>query len=371
MNPHRSLRSLAWCLAVLLALGAAACGVDEYSPDPAEPGPPAPATSDLAFKDPADASVTSIDLTTSVEYDADLDEVRIFARVEDQDGNPLFSFNRYNFSVVLHPASAPRPIDPADTVLDIASSDARVVALVIDSSGSMSATVETGATRMQVAKEAAALFVDLMGPGDLTAIVDFDDEARILRQLTDDQEALKAEIDKFTASGATNLGGALIEAVRAVGTRPGKRAVVLLTDGDDTVDAVQGGPDVWMSDPTSTRYQGLELAKGNELVVFTVGLGADLSETGLADLRTFAEETGGEFFQAVTAQDLLTAFGVTVPSRIDALVPVETYELSFPNPVHPPAGMQLDVLFRVGTVFENANGVHRSVFDGTYTVGQP
>ncbi len=363
--PRRFLRPL---LPLLLA-AVAACGVEEYNPGPAQPGPAAPEVSVPVVDE---SSVTGVDLATSVEYDAGTGEVRVFARVEDQDGNALFSFNRYNFSVVLHPATAPRPVDPADTVLDIATSDARVVALVIDSSGSMGAGTETGQTRMQVAKEAAKLFVGLMAADDQVAIVDFDDEARILQQLTSDQTVLEETIDGFTASGATNLGGALIEAVRAVGTRPGRRAVVLLTDGDDTVDSVSGGPDVWMQDPTSTRYQGLQLAKERDLVVFTVGLGGDLSDIGKADLQTFADETGGEFFEAVTASSLLTAFGVTIPQRIEALTPIDTLELAFPNPFTLSGTLtSLDVPFVTNVTYANQNGTLRAVFSGTYTVTRP
>lgn len=356
-------------LALSLLLGLAACGVDEYDPGHAQPGPAAPEVS-VPVADESDT--TAVDLSTSVEYDAATDEVRVFARVEDQNGDPLFDLGPENFAVILNPGTAPRPVARDDLTIDIASSEASVVALVIDSSGSMSAVTETGQTRMQVAKEAAKLFVGLMGPDDLVAIVDFDDEARILQQLTNDQTALEETIDGFTASGATNLGGALIEAVRAVGTRPGRRAVVFLTDGDDTVDSVTGGPDVWMQDPTSTRYQGLQLAKERDLVVFTVGLGGDLSDIGKADLQTFAEETGGQFFEAVTAASLLTAFGVTIPQRIEALDPIDTLELTFPNPFSLTGTLtSLDVPFVTNVTYANRNGTLRAVFSGTYTVTRP
>ena len=158
------------------------------------------------------------------------------------------------------------------------------------------------------------------------------------------------------------------EAVRAVGTRPGKRAAILLTDGDDTVDSVSGGPDVWLNDSSSSRFQGLQLARDNNLVIYTVGLGQDLSETGLADLQTFATETGGTFFQAPTASALNTAFGVTIPAELDAQPPMETYLLTAPNLIPAVPGKELDVPIRISVRYENGIGELRAKFDGTYTV---
>jgi Mg-chelatase subunit ChlD len=355
---------LGWLAAVVLA----ACG-SEHAPDPLTAvGRESTAETDLAFKDPTDSLVTSIDLSTSLAYESDTNGVRIFALVRDQEGELVPGLNRHNFTVVLNPKTADRAVPPGDTALDMTASEERVVALVMDSSGSMTATTDTGLTRMQVAKEAGSLFVSLMSPGDRTSVVDFDDSARVVQQLTDDQDALQTAIAGFTAEGATNIGGALTEAVRAVGTRPGKRAAILLTDGDDTVDSVQGGPDVWLTDPSSTRFQGLKLSKESKLVVYTVGLGTDLSEQGLADLRTIASETGGTFFAAPTAADLLTAFGETIPGELDALPPMETYLLTFTNPVPRLPGKLIDVPVFISVEYENASGVHRSQFDATYTI---
>jgi len=161
----------------------------------------------------------------------------------------------------------------------------------------------------------------------------------------------------------------MTEAVRAVGARPGKRAAILLTDGDDTVDPVAGGPDVWLNDSASTRLQGLNLLRRSAMVVYTVGLGADLSPTGLADLQLIAQETGGEFFQALTATDLLDAFGTVIPAEIEALDPVRTYLLTFPNTVPPQLlGPAVTVAMVMNVVYENGLANHRAEFGTSYTV---
>ncbi len=464
MNALRTKRLL-YTLFVGLALTLGGCG-DEYDPSHASGGPPVPPLEDLAFKDPADTAVTSLDLTASAEYlppatndgcplaedpdsdgvfdvadlcpnesgpatndgcplstdpdndgvagsadlcpnesgpadnggcplpadpdndgvvgaadlcpnemgptpDAALGEVQVFARVLDQEGNLLESLNSFNFTVVLDPKGAPKAIPQEDiTVVPTVSQD-HVVALVIDSSGSMTTLIDPTTPRMLVARDAAKLFVSLMQGTDRTAVVDFDDNATVTQQLTgvEGQADLNKAIDALEAAGATNLGAAMTEAVRAVGARPGKRAAILLTDGDDTVDPVTGGPEVWLNDSSSTRLQGLNLLRKSAMVVYTVGLGGDLSPTGLADLQLIAQETGGEFFQALTASDLLDAFGSVIPAQIEALDPVRTYLLTFPNAIpQQAAGVPVTVPMLMNVVYENGIAVHRAEFGTSYTV---
>jgi len=355
--------------AVLCAL-VAACGSGESSPSPAQQSTPIDEAARLAFDDPFEAGVTSLSLSASADFNSSTGETRIFAAVRDQDGGSLidFDFNEYNFAVTMEPGTAPYTLDPAVTSLDRATVGDVVVAMVIDSSGSMSTTTETGQARIDVAKEAAGLFVGLMEAGDRTAVVDFDSSARTVQPLTDDQALLESAIDQFAADGATNIGAAVQEAVRAVGSYPGRRAVVLLTDGDDTVDTVTGGPEVWMQDSASTRFQGLKLAQQAELRVYTVGLGDGLSEQGLADLNTFASETGGSFFLAPTAASLLTAFQQTIPAELAQLPPQQTFVLSFESPVQHQDGKPITVPFRLAILYANANGTLGGKASGTYLV---
>ena len=66
MNALRTSR-LFYSLLVGLALTVGGCG-DEYDPSHASGGPPVPPLEDLAFKNPAETTVTSLDLTASAEY---------------------------------------------------------------------------------------------------------------------------------------------------------------------------------------------------------------------------------------------------------------------------------------------------------------
>lgn len=368
MKPNSTLRRAVTVLALAVCLGG--CGADESSSSPALQVAPAEGVPRPAFVDPFDDQVTAIRVSASGDFDEVAGRATVFVVVQDQGGQSLldFDFNAYNFVVTLNPATVPLTLDPAVTSLDRLTVGDSVVALVIDSSGSMEATTETGQTRMQVAKEAAKLFVSLMQPTDRTAVVDFDSQARTVQALTDDQALLNAAIDTFAASGATNIGGAVGEAVRAVGSRPGRRAAILLTDGDDTVDTVEGGPDVWLNDPSSSRNQALELVEQAGLRLYTVGLGDGLTDTGIADLQLFASRTGGRFFQAPTAASLRSAFQATIPDELRALPPQETFALSFVSPFQHQPGKALTVPFRVSVLYANANGVFADKTSGSYLV---
>lgn len=369
---RRTLRRVSLLLAAAALWFVPGCGVDETSPSPALQGAPVQGLPRPAFVNPADTQVTGLEVAASGEFDEAMGEVEIFTVVRDQDGNSLldFAFNEFNFTVTLNPGTAPFTVDPAVTRLDRATVGDVVVALIIDSSGSMEAREPplTGPTRMQVAQDAAKLFVEVMRPGDRTAIVDFSSDARTVQALTDDQARLNAVIDQFVPIGATNIGAAVGEGVRAVGNRPGRRAAILLTDGDDTVDTVVGGPDVWRNNPASSRYQALQLAQQAGLRIYTVGLGDGLTEQGLADLRAFADETGGKFFRAPTAASLLTAFRQTIPGELSQLPPQETFVLSFENPIGSPLGKTVDVPFRLAILYANANGTLGDKTSGTYRV---
>lgn len=366
-NAHRI---LPWITLLGVLLSACGGGGDGASPDPATPGTPATDTSSLAYKDLLDNATTSLSITTSGERDPATENVRIFALVKDQDGTPVFFLNKYNFGVQLNPGTAPRAVNPSQIVLSTEESSDRLVALVLDSSGSMAALdVNSGLTRLQAAQAAARLYVENMSDGDYAAVVTFSTTARIVQGLTNSKSSLIDAIDSLAPTDATNFGDAITSAVEAVGSRPGKRAMILLTDGDDTVDAkYSGDPSVWFGKADSTRYQGLLAAQTNDFRIYTVSLGVDISDIGKADLQTFADQTGGTYYAAPTTSSLETPFGQTIPGEIEALPPMETFVLTFPNPYPPTIGQSFDVPFRVLVSYQNANGALTRYNEGSYQV---
>ncbi len=399
MNIHRSLlRSRRIRQAVLLgsALVAAlcGCGVEEHSPGAARVPPPAQPVASGAFENPDDTTITSVQFDTSLElvedctdlgYDPlDPDCVFAFFGIRNQDADSLqdftapagipgfFEVNEQNFTVTLFPAVAPEIVDPASFSIGQAFRDNKVIGLIIDTSGSMESPAggTPTPTRLDVAKEAAKNFVDLMDSlgGDRTALITFNTNAQIVVPLTDDVDELKQAIDGLETTGSTNFGAAMSTAADALGVTPGKRAVLFLTDGNDESDPIDGGPDVWFGNDNSTRFQGLERVIDSELVVYTVGLGDGLGVDGIADLNRIADETGGSFFAAPTAADLDDAFTTTIPNEVESQPGLTAPFVAFPNPVDAVPGQRLSVPVFIELTFENGIAEHRDGSFVNYTI---
>ncbi len=162
------------------------------------------------------------------------------------------------------------------------------VVFAIDSSGSMEDNDATGAR-----KDATNSFIDRLAEGDRAAVVDFDHSARVYENLTTNKQALHDAVGKIDSSGGTNLSAAMSTAIGLItdssyeGDGRGK-FIVLLTDGDGSYD------DAW----TKT-------ASDNRITVFTVGLGASVSEDVL---KRIAGGTRGAYYHVNDAAKLLAVF---------------------------------------------------------------
>src|SRR5690606_8729578 len=82
---------------------------------------------------------------------------------------------------------------------------------------------------------AARLFFDRMGPNDRGALIAFGQTVQVVHDLTDDRDALRQALDGLSANGDTALYDGTVEAVAlAAGNPLGRRAVIIITDGEDT-----------------------------------------------------------------------------------------------------------------------------------------
>ncbi|MHB8375840.1 MAG: vWA domain-containing protein, partial [Dehalococcoidia bacterium] len=157
------------------------------------------------------------------------------------------------------------------------------VVLVIDTSGSMLGVP------LDRAKQAAAAFVNTLGPNDDVALVAFSDAVRApVPGFTRDRAALAAGIASLQAGGATVLYEAVQAAVLTARDSPAPRkAIVLLTDGqNDTTTS------------TATAAGSIGTAKNAGLPVFTIGFG-DQPDAGY--LQALSSATQGQYSAATTA----------------------------------------------------------------------
>jgi uncharacterized protein YegL len=164
------------------------------------------------------------------------------------------------------------------------------VILALDVSGSMA-----DQARLTYAREAAKRFLGQLRPGDRAAIVSFANDVHVNQPFTSDRALLTRAIDRLTAGGETALYDALSQSVTRVAqvaVPDARRAVVLLTDGEDTKSRTSVG-------------DAITAATRSDVPVYTIGLG---SESGAQVLQQIAADTGGRYYHAPAAQDLSTAF---------------------------------------------------------------
>lgn len=170
--------------------------------------------------------------------------------------------------------------------------------LVLDCSGSMDRVARRGEseTKLQAMQRAASRFVDLMRPGARTTLLPFGTAPQMPGPFRDDKAALQDALRRLKPVGQTALYEAAYNAVETLvaGRLPGRKAVVLLTDGMDT----SGRP--WRADDVVRR------AREEQISLHVLGFGGeDLNERVL---RQLAQQTGGSYHHARTAADLNRIF---------------------------------------------------------------
>jgi len=157
------------------------------------------------------------------------------------------------------------------------------LAILLDTSGSMR-------EQMKEVHEAAGSFVDTVREQDRALVATFDDKVFLIQDLTSDKAALKEAITSTEAIGATAVYDALHAAYRKLRGIQGRKAIVLLTDGDDT----------------SSQFgfeRILEEAKSESVIVYAIGLGGSFGP-GRNVIQSFPEETGGRAFFVRKASEL-------------------------------------------------------------------
>lgn len=170
--------------------------------------------------------------------------------------------------------------------------------LAIDCSGSMytndpfvsnSYGTSTSCERIN----ASAGFINNMNPTDKAAIVLFDSYAQLAQGLTSSKDSLIAALSQIRSSGGTSFDQAITKSVDVITSDHspsinGEDRVILLSDGESSV----------MNDT-------LDLAKNNHIKIHTVGLGSYSDDS---TLRRISEYTGGTFYKALKAEELIEIY---------------------------------------------------------------
>jgi len=203
------------------------------------------------------------------------------------------------------------------------------IMLAIDLSGSMRSEDFQPKNRLYVAKQVAKEFVKGREQ-DRIGLVAFAAQSELISPLTLDYEGLAALIEGLDFGqlpDGTAVGAAIAQSAERLRRAPGKsKVLILLTDGINNAGAV---------DPITAA----RLAKAVGVRIYAIGAGIKgaapfpvddpllgrhyvmvTSEVDEATLRAVANETGGRFFRATSAELLAQIYreiGALEPSRVE------------------------------------------------------
>ena len=223
-------------------------------------------------------TATSITRKVILNYQLNVNRVVLYATAQDGDHRFVLDLKRDDFRL----EEDEKPQDILDFYLE---EKPVVLCLLLDSSGSMQG-------RMDKVHLAADKFVESLRADDQALVIDFDEKVFLLQDFTHDSKLLKEAIDSTAAEGGTALYDALYAAFRKLHDRSGRKAIVILSDGEDT--------------NSKFSYQRvLESAKTNEVLIYSIGLGVSILDVATHSvLKTLAEETGGRSFFPSRADEL-------------------------------------------------------------------
>ncbi|MEM6454852.1 MAG: VWA domain-containing protein [Acidobacteriota bacterium] len=162
--------------------------------------------------------------------------------------------------------------------------------VVLDTSGSMFES-------LGAAQRAAVGFLDAMiTPRDRCFALAFADRPTLLMARTSDVQAVGQRLQNLKANGATALHDAVVTSLYYFRGIRGRRALVLLSDGEDTASTLE-------------FESALEYAKQSGVAIYSIGLrigGAQLSVR--RKLEGLSEATGGRTFYIKEADELAAVY---------------------------------------------------------------
>ncbi len=281
----------------------------------AQPAPPAPEPAKTAATKPASSSAESEaakpgssdsdskgggSATGTVSNDADtnvatirrtVNEVNVVFTVTDKHGRYVKDLKESDFSV-LDDKKPPKEIRTFHSETDLPLQ----VGLLIDASNSVR-------DRFRFEQEAAIEFLNqIIRPGyDKAFVIGFDTTPEVTQDFTDNTELLSRGVHALRAGGGTAMYDALYFACRdkllkASRTGPVRRAIILLSDGQDNQSRV-------------TREEAIEMAQRADVIVYTISTNiSGIKQSGDKILERIADATGGRPFFPFQMTDVANAF---------------------------------------------------------------
>jgi Ca-activated chloride channel family protein len=161
------------------------------------------------------------------------------------------------------------------------------IALTPDTSGSMTGSIA-------FLKEAAIYFTGKLEESDQALIVQFNESVKSSSEFTDDTDRMDSFINGLQVWGGTALYDAVLYSLDRLRDRPGRKALILLSDGDDN------------GSSHATKANVTAMAKSLEVSIYAVGIQGFDTPRGF--LKNLAEDTGGAYYFPSKVAELIKVF---------------------------------------------------------------
>jgi VWFA-related protein len=208
--------------------------------------------------------------------------VQAYVSIFDKHGNPLPNLTRDRFRVL--DAGQPQPLAVFEGVEDVLS-----CALLIDTTGSM--TDYLPALRIAVLH-----FVDDLRAEEAVAVYTFSRTLQQAQKFTTDKKLVKQAVMRTSAAGMTRLFDSVSQVSRDLEARPGKKAMVVFTDGDDNASVL-------------TSAAASRQAINSGVPIYIIAQGSALKDGKLMKvLEDMAVNTGGIAFRLTKPEKIGEVF---------------------------------------------------------------
>jgi VWFA-related protein len=157
--------------------------------------------------------------------------------------------------------------------------DPLTIALLIDTSASIR-------DKLDYEKQAAAEFLRgvVRKEKDVALLIEFNSEVNLVHDFTRNPEELIASMQSLSVGGSTALYDAVLFAVNEkLKSEMGRKVIVVITDGDDTVS-------------NASQETAIEMAQKHDVLIYGIGIRSHYFDAKFEVLQKFADETGGRFF---------------------------------------------------------------------------
>jgi VWFA-related protein len=256
---------------------------DTKAPAPAAKAPDATSSSNGQAQPDPDIPTTVINVRST--------EVNVIFTVTDKKGRFIRDLTKDSFAI----SDTKQPVKEVRSFTSQSNLPLRV-GLLIDTSNSIR-------DRFKFEQEAAIEFLNqiIRPKDDMAFTIGFDTNPEVTQDWTNSTEKLTSGIRMMRPGGGTAFYDAVYFASRdkllkEKGNVPMRKAMIILSDGDDNQSRV-------------TLGEAVEMAQRAEVIVYTISTNmAPNSDRGDRVLKELAEQTGGRIFHPFKIEDVADAF---------------------------------------------------------------